>query len=115
MTRRIPFLVLFLLVGVVFTTGFASKKRVCPECLLEQRHYQREVEELDYALDRLRKIRLRYRAQMLAHFDEGTRWQFQDGGFSDARRAFRMADREQQAVQMIERRIRFLERRKREL
>lgn len=74
-----------------------------------------EIQAIDRALHALEEQRLLYRARALWHSDQGMRLQNKKGFYLDARKAYKEAELEWEAVHMIEGRMDNLRRRRAEL
>lgn len=84
----------------------------CHRCNMTLRQWRREMDEIDWALIQLRDMQRRYRSQALIHMDQGVRWQFEDGQFTESRKALAEAELEQQVTHVIQRKLDFLEKRR---
>ena len=87
----------------------------CEKCATEKRDVSQEIWAIDRALQALEYQRLLYRARALWHSDQGMRLQNKKGFYLEARKAYKEAELEWDAVRMIEVRMENLRRRRAEL
>jgi len=103
------------LMGAGVVSTLPKEEPECLECRFEKRQLQRELAEIDYALKQLNDLRLLYRARALWNLDLATRLQFKKERTLETRKAFAEADYEWKQVDLIEKKIRFLENRREDL
>ena len=93
----------------------SSSCNYCERCSEKKRDINQEIQVIDRALEALNYQRLLYRARALWHSDKGMRLQNKKGFYLEARRAYKEAELEWEAVRMIEGRMANLSRRKADL
>lgn len=77
----------------------------CTHCAQKPVDIETEIQAIDQALEALNNQRLLYRARALWQSDKGTRLQNKKGFYLEARRAYKEADLDWEAVKMIEERM----------
>lgn len=106
------FLVLFGYFGFAEAQKYPRCTSGCHECLMNEKQWLWEMHEIDWALHQLYGLQRQYHSQAIIHLDEGIRWQFMNGQFTESRRALSEAELEKQQVEVIQMKIKHLKNRR---